>query len=107
MFANRWQCLLVLSTIYQFNLKIFKTSHNCFIFICWNLYKANFFLDVDSLPTLNTLQTALLNLDEKCEEELLSVVHHLLVCAIDDPGVPHNPEVCIICYTNLLLLSTV
>ncbi|KAG8200705.1 hypothetical protein JTE90_022319, partial [Oedothorax gibbosus] len=48
--------------------------------------------DMDSLPTLNTLQTALLNLDEKCEEELLSVVHHLLVCVIDDPGVPHNQE---------------
>lgn len=48
---------------------------------------------MDSLPTLNTLQTALLNLDEKCEEELLSVVHHLLVCVIDDPGVPHGPEV--------------
>lgn len=50
--------------------------------------------DAESLPTLNTLQTALLNFDEKCEEELLSVVHHLLVCVIDDPGVPHNPEVC-------------
>ncbi|GFU48139.1 bromodomain adjacent to zinc finger domain protein 2B [Nephila pilipes] len=57
--------------------------------------------DVDSLPTLNTLQSALLNLDEKCEEELLSVVHHLLVCAIDDPGVLHCPEAATVLGQNL------
>lgn len=42
--------------------------------------------DMDSLPSLNTFQLALLNLDESAGEELLSIVHHLLVCAIDDPG---------------------
>ena len=42
--------------------------------------------DMDSLPTMNTLQLAVLNLDESAEEELLSVLHHLLVCAIEDPG---------------------
>ncbi|XP_071035935.1 bromodomain adjacent to zinc finger domain protein 2B isoform X6 [Parasteatoda tepidariorum] len=57
--------------------------------------------DVDSLPTLNTLQSALLNLDEKCEEELLSVVHHLLVCAIDDPGVQHSSESATVLGQNL------
>lgn len=67
--------------LFNFLLPQFNNSINCSI------------LDADSLPSLNTLQTALLNLDEKCEEELLSVVHHLLVCVIDDPGVPHNPEV--------------
>lgn len=60
---------------------------------------------MESLPTLNTLQNALLNTDEKCEEELLSVVHHLLVCVIDDPGVPHNPEVCMICYFKLIFIN--
>nr|CAD7588559.1 unnamed protein product [Timema genevievae] len=45
--------------------------------------------DMDSLPTLNSLQMALLN-DEEAEEELLSVMTHLLVCAIEDPGIP-NP----------------
>ncbi|XP_054161911.1 bromodomain adjacent to zinc finger domain protein 2B-like [Oppia nitens] len=46
--------------------------------------------DMDSLPTLNTLTQALLNIDEGSEEELLSVIHHLLVCAIEDPGLPTN-----------------
>ncbi len=45
------------------------------------------FADMESLPTLNDLQAALLN-DPEAEEELLSVVIHLLVCAIDDPGIP-------------------
>ncbi|XP_023228337.1 bromodomain adjacent to zinc finger domain protein 2B-like [Centruroides sculpturatus] len=49
--------------------------------------------DMENLPTLNTLQMALLNHSEKTEEELLSVIHHLLVCVISDPGVPHCPEV--------------
>ncbi|KAI1290022.1 Bromodomain adjacent to zinc finger domain protein 2B [Halotydeus destructor] len=44
--------------------------------------------DMESLPSLNTLQSSLLNEDDDAEEELLSIVHHLLVCAIDDPGVP-------------------
>ena len=42
---------------------------------------------MDSLPTLSDLQAAFLN-DPEAEEELLSVVIHLLVCAIDDPGIP-------------------
>ena len=47
------------------------------------------FIDMESLPTLNSLQSALLN-DQDTEEELLSVMTHLLVCAIEDPGIP-NP----------------
>ena len=46
--------------------------------------------DMESLPTLNTLTMALLNIEESAEEELLSVIHHLLVCAIEDPGIPFN-----------------
>ncbi|XP_013793042.1 bromodomain adjacent to zinc finger domain protein 2B-like, partial [Limulus polyphemus] len=38
------------------------------------------------------LQLGLLNFDDKTEQELLSVVQHLLVCVIDDPGVPNRPE---------------
>ena len=44
---------------------------------------------MDSLPSLSNLQAALL-CDEEAEEELLSVMTHLLVCAIEDPGIP-NP----------------
>ncbi|XP_059099037.1 bromodomain adjacent to zinc finger domain protein 2B-like [Tigriopus californicus] len=43
--------------------------------------------DTESLPTLSDLQAALLN-DPEAEEELLSVLIHLVVCAIDDPGIP-------------------
>ncbi|XP_029167041.1 bromodomain adjacent to zinc finger domain protein 2B-like isoform X13 [Nylanderia fulva] len=43
--------------------------------------------DMESLPTLKSLQLALLN-DEEAEEEMLSVMTHLLVCAIEDPGIP-------------------
>jgi hypothetical protein len=43
---------------------------------------------MDSLPTLSSLQLALLN-DDNSEDELMSVVCHLLVCAIEDPGIPH------------------
>ncbi|XP_011493798.1 PREDICTED: bromodomain adjacent to zinc finger domain protein 2B [Ceratosolen solmsi marchali] len=43
--------------------------------------------DMDSLPSLKSLQAALLN-DEEAEEEMLSVMTHLLVCAIEDPGIP-------------------
>ncbi|XP_025834875.1 uncharacterized protein LOC108740196 isoform X2 [Agrilus planipennis] len=48
--------------------------------------------DMESLPTLDTLQQALLYNDTntEAEEELLSVMTHLLVCAIEDPGIP-NP----------------
>ncbi|GAB6019345.1 Bromodomain adjacent to zinc finger domain protein 2B [Chamberlinius hualienensis] len=48
--------------------------------------------DMDSLPTLNTLQMAVLN-DESCEEELLSLLHHLLICAIEDPGLPVGTKI--------------
>ncbi|XP_032306300.1 uncharacterized protein LOC6495241 isoform X5 [Drosophila ananassae] len=47
--------------------------------------------DMESLPSLQNLHDALMsdsNVD--AEEELLSVMTHLLVCAIEDPGVP-NP----------------
>ncbi|KAK5647311.1 hypothetical protein RI129_002203 [Pyrocoelia pectoralis] len=49
--------------------------------------------DMESLPTLDSLQQALLYNDSQmseAEEELLSVMTHLLVCAIEDPGIP-NP----------------
>lgn len=48
--------------------------------------------DMESLPTLDSLQQALLYNDtsSEAEEELLSVMTHLLVCAIEDPGIP-NP----------------
>ncbi|CAG2177670.1 unnamed protein product [Oppiella nova] len=46
--------------------------------------------DMDSLPSLNTLTLALLNIDDSAEDELLSIIHHLLVCAIEDPGLPAN-----------------
>ncbi|XP_076366314.1 bromodomain adjacent to zinc finger domain protein 2B-like isoform X2 [Tachypleus tridentatus] len=48
--------------------------------------------DMDKLPTLSTLQLGLLNYDDKREKELLSIVRHLLVCVIDDPGIPDCPE---------------
>ncbi|KAK3859096.1 hypothetical protein Pcinc_023641 [Petrolisthes cinctipes] len=43
--------------------------------------------DMESLPSIQSLQMALLN-DGESEEELLSVLSHLLVCAIEDPGIP-------------------
>lgn len=46
--------------------------------------------DTDSLPNLNTLMMALLNLDQEAEDELLSIIVHLVVCAIEDPGMPTN-----------------
>lgn len=48
------------------------------------------YTDMDSLPTLDSLQSALLY-DEESEEEILSVIIHLVVCAIEDPGIP-NPQ---------------
>jgi len=42
----------------------------------------------DLAPSLDSLQRALLY-DSEAEEELLSVMTHLLVCAIEDPGIPH------------------
>ncbi|XP_044248788.2 bromodomain adjacent to zinc finger domain protein 2B isoform X4 [Drosophila takahashii] len=47
--------------------------------------------DMESLPTLQNLHDALISdSSADAEEELLSVMTHLLVCAIEDPGVP-NP----------------
>lgn len=48
-------------------------------------------LDMESLPSLQSLHLALTSEDSlEAEEELLSIISHLLVCAIEDPGVP-NP----------------
>ena len=44
--------------------------------------------DMESLPTMTSCQAALLNEDTESEEELLSIMSHLVVCAIEDPGVP-------------------
>jgi len=49
--------------------------------------------DMDSLPTLNSMQLALLNMEEASEEELINILQHLLVCAIEDPGLPGNSPV--------------
>ncbi|XP_044744368.1 bromodomain adjacent to zinc finger domain protein 2B isoform X1 [Coccinella septempunctata] len=48
--------------------------------------------DMDSLPTLDSLQQALMPNEHsfEAEEELFSIMTHLLVCAIEDPGIP-NP----------------
>ncbi|XP_015837092.1 bromodomain adjacent to zinc finger domain protein 2B isoform X4 [Tribolium castaneum] len=48
--------------------------------------------DMESLPTLDSLQQALMPNEHssEAEEELFSVMTHLLVCAIEDPGIP-NP----------------
>lgn len=46
---------------------------------------------MESLPSLQSLHQALTSEDAlEAEEELLSIISHLLVCAIEDPGVP-NP----------------
>ncbi|KAL0809669.1 hypothetical protein ABMA28_011189 [Loxostege sticticalis] len=46
--------------------------------------------DMDNIPTLNTLQMALLpDCCVDAEEELVQVLTQLLVCAIEDPGIPH------------------
>lgn len=46
---------------------------------------------MESLPTLQNLHDALVSESSvDAEEELLSVMTHLLVCAIEDPGIP-NP----------------
>ncbi|KPM11598.1 toutatis-like protein [Sarcoptes scabiei] len=47
-------------------------------------------LDVNDLPSLNSLMMALLNLNRKSEDELIKIVNHLVVCAIEDPGIPNN-----------------
>lgn len=55
----------------------------------YNCYLLVYFIDVESLPTLNSLQEALLGVSEDAEEELLSVITQLVICGIEDPGIPH------------------
>ncbi|CRL08062.1 CLUMA_CG021126, isoform A [Clunio marinus] len=44
--------------------------------------------DMESLPTLQSLHNALSHENAaEAEDELLSVITHLLVCAIEDPGI--------------------
>ncbi|XP_052742957.1 bromodomain adjacent to zinc finger domain protein 2B isoform X8 [Bicyclus anynana] len=46
--------------------------------------------EVDSLPTLNSLQMGLIpNCSQEAEEDLLSILTRLLVIAIEEPGIPH------------------
>ena len=51
---------------------------------------------MESLPSMTSFQSALLNDDPESEEELLSVVSHLVVCAVEDPG-DSGPLVCLPC----------
>lgn len=55
--------------------------------------------DMESLPTLDSLQQALMPNEHtiEAEEELFSVMTHLLVCAIEDPGIPNPAR-----YTTIL-----
>lgn len=51
-----------------------------------------FIQDMESLPTLQSLHNAISQENAvEAEDELLSVITHLLVCAIEDPGIP-NPN---------------
>ncbi|CAH1642966.1 unnamed protein product [Spodoptera littoralis] len=46
--------------------------------------------DMDTMPTLNTLQMGILgDCSEETEEEFIQVVSQLLIVAVEDPGVPH------------------
>lgn len=48
--------------------------------------------DMESLPTIQSLHNAIsLENALEAEDELLSVITHLLICAIEDPGIP-NPH---------------
>ncbi|KAG5873343.1 hypothetical protein JTB14_032316 [Gonioctena quinquepunctata] len=55
--------------------------------------------DMESLQTLGSLQQALLPNEHssESEDELFSVMTHLLVCAIEDPGIPNPAR-----YTTML-----
>nr|XP_023030372.1 bromodomain adjacent to zinc finger domain protein 2B-like isoform X3 [Leptinotarsa decemlineata] len=55
--------------------------------------------DMESLPTLGSLQHALMPNEHSAEseDELFSVMTHLLVCAIEDPGIPNPAR-----YTTML-----
>ncbi|XP_060808799.1 uncharacterized protein LOC106129494 [Amyelois transitella] len=62
-------------------LQVFEFIHN---------FSQTLGFDVDSIPTLNTFQMALLpDCCPEAEEELVQVLTQLLVCAIEDPGIPH------------------
>jgi hypothetical protein len=65
-------------------------AHCLMIYEFLNNFGETLGFDMDSLPTLDALQSALLY-DSESEEEILSVVIHLVVCAIEDPGIP-NPQ---------------
>ena len=71
---------------------LLRSSINCSIHISLFFISSYYFIikDMDSLPTLESLQSALCY-DEESEEEILSVIIHLVVCAIEDPGIP-NPQ---------------
>ena len=56
--------------------------------------ETNIFADKSTLPNLDCLQSAFLN-DPESEEELISVVQHLVACSIEDPGLPFYPKVII------------
>ncbi|XP_022816872.1 bromodomain adjacent to zinc finger domain protein 2B isoform X5 [Spodoptera litura] len=46
--------------------------------------------DMETMPTLNTLQMGILgDCSEETEEEFIQVVSQLLIVAVEDPGVPH------------------
>ena len=51
-----------------------------------------FVLGVDSLPTVDSLQSGLLN-DGEHIEDIMSLLNHLLTFALDDPGIPNPKEV--------------
>jgi len=57
------------------------------------------FTDGESLPTLKSLQDAVICKTEEDGEEYLSIVTHLMRYALDDPGVPNPKEVSLI-YDN-------
>ena len=45
--------------------------------------------DMESIPSFDAFHKALLNDNSNdAEDGLLSVIIHLLICAIDDPGLP-------------------
>ena len=52
----------------------------------------HFFIDTDSLPSLNDLQAALLG-EEDDIRELMSLTSHLLKFSLEDPGLPNIKEV--------------
>ena len=76
--VKRMDGLLLAGEAFANVLMVFEFLHN---------FGERLGFDMDSLPTLSDLQAAFLN-DQEAEEELLSVVTHLLVCAIEDPGIP-------------------